>query len=159
MTEQCRFSKELLGLDEAADVLDHAEFQLLTARQKTATDRLEERRLFTLEYREAVAKLSDAANARQAVLLAKVNTVLPLVWEQKTVKVHTPPGASIWRGNTRGEWWGHFPPYKRVVEKLVEHGCDEKECIKAVLRALWTQYNEKFARPANACPVVGLFDA
>ena len=74
---------------------------------------------------------------------------------QRDVKQYTPPGASIWRGNTKGTWNGHFPPFRRISCPWKLIGC-RKSCLE-VLRRLWVQYLRSKGQTLADCTVQGMF--
>ena len=80
----------------------------------------------------------------------------PLAFAQETVKRYLPRGATCWRGNVRSEWWGHFEPFKREVNK-VEDFATERGAILATLKVMWMQYNFVQARNPTECPTEGIF--
>ena len=65
---------------------------------------------------------------------------------------HLPPGASIWRGNKRGNWNGHFAPFPRVSAAWSRFGNNSRLALENVLQTLWRQFFELHNLPANECP-------
>ena len=74
---------------------------------------------------------------------------------QEHAKKFVPPSAHIWKANLRGEWAGHYKPYKRVSAKWADWG--EQKALVKVLRMLWNQYNEHNGKPLDTSPIKGLF--
>ena len=150
LSQQDKWVKELMLVDEAMELLDRDEYQQMNERQKKGMGVMEERHAFASEYQKARAKLG-------APKLPKgYPAKIPLAFNQATVKKFIPPGSSIWRGNTRGEWWAHVKPYSRVVRRVSDYE-SEKDCILAVLQESWRQFNEKSGLMPTACPVEGIF--
>ena len=87
----------------------------------------------------------------------KYRAMPALEMPQDEVRQFCPPTTHIWRGNCRREWWGHCLPYARVRESVQEHGNEEVDAIKAVVKTLWTQYLTREALDVYRCPVAGLF--
>jgi hypothetical protein len=82
---------------------------------------------------------------------------LPLEITQANVKKLIPPGSSCWRGNLRGEWWGHLKPYTSFHEKLTDHET-EHMAMKTMVKRLWLQWSEREGVVAkDICPIAGLF--
>ena len=77
---------------------------------------------------------------------------------QPEAKKMLPPGASIWRALQKGEWCGHFPPYRRVSEPFARNGSSQN-ALKMCLYRLWRQYLDRWGLPDSACFVEGLLKA
>jgi hypothetical protein len=157
LARSTRFSTELLEIDEALEVLDHNDIHAVTERQKTALETLASKNAFINEY--VLAKSKHAGGEPPPSVGKKWPAAVPLVFPQADVKKYAPPGASVWRGNIRAEWCGHAKPCSRILEKLSNHGNDERATILAMLRRLWVEYNRKEGKPLNSCPIEHLFSA
>ena len=152
--------KALLDVEEATNVLDREEQQQLMQQQNTALNNLTDKNTFSQSYQKAKRDRSEAstkvAKALKDSLKCYVD-VLPLASTHANVKKLIPPGASCWRGNLRGEWWGHFKPYTSFHEKITDHET-EHAAAKAVVKTLWQQWAEREGVVAkDTCPMSGLF--
>lgn len=65
---------------------------------------------------------------------------LPATIEQTMARLFCPQGGHIWRGLTRGEWCGHYPPFRRIHSKWSALG--EEGSMKDILRRLWRMHAE-----------------
>ena len=83
---------------------------------------------------------------------------MPRVMSQLEAKMYLPPGASIWGSNGRPEWWGHRPPYRRVVSPC-DGEDDEARAINLCVKKLWIQDLELFGKPRSECPFDGIVEA
>ena len=147
-------------MEAATSVLDREEQQQLQQQQKTALDNLEEKNTFVAAYmaskHERAASGSKHSKAVHSAL-KQYPKVLPLVLTHAGVKKLVPQGAVCWRGNLRGEWWGHLRPYTSFHKKVADY-TNETDCMKAMLKTLWMQWGEKEGLDAKStCPMVGLF--
>lgn len=77
--------------------------------------------------------------------------------DQPTVKRLLPPGAFVWKGRTRQEWWGHCPPHKRICNRWVSPRA-ERAAMFSTVRTLWEHHaaTEK-KKVAKLCPWPELF--
>ena len=152
--------KVLLDIEEATDVLDREEQQQLMQQQNTAINNLTEKNLFLKAYQKAKRDRYETSKASAKALKDSIRgyvDVLPLAIGHANVKKLIPPGASCWRGNLRGEWWGHLRPYTSFHEKLIDHE-NEHEAAKAMVKKLWEQWSEREGQVAkDICPISGLF--
>ena len=165
--DQClQFWESLQCVDEACAVLDKDDQQRMEAAINHDKEMAESRAAFKKEYlhrwndvREAKAAAEPAPKkkARKAPLPppapARVWTFAMSLEEAKALK---PVGSFVWRGFTRGEWWGHLKPYPRYCASFAAFG-GEDMALKHVLQRLWRQRLELDGFPDDACPVAGLF--
>ena len=109
---------------------------------------------------QAKARQVRAAAAKNAKKGRKPKQPPALVYShhcaQADAKRFVPDGASIWRSNTRGEWCGHCPPFKRCSESFAKHGNSE-QALQSLLRTLWTQKLSKDGLTVADCPIQQLF--
>lgn len=123
LTDATAFSDALMQVDEAAQLLDSNDLEEFSREQAAAKRSVSERESVSSDYRKRAAKVREsreraAAEKGQPAKRQKKGasrsgpTRMPpaSTIPQSDAKVYIPPGASIWRGLTRGEWWGHFPP-------------------------------------------------
>lgn len=80
---------------------------------------------------------------------------LPCSITHERAKEFAPPGASIWRGLTRGEFCGHLPPYRRVSASWARFG--QEGALRETLRLLWSQSLASQGLEEADCPVQGIF--
>ena len=145
-TQHC---EAILELDEAINCLDIHDHQEVLSAQKKAANNLHDAELFVAELAEAHKKHSKHEKLKA--------TSFPLLVGQHDVKQFAPPGARVWRGNIRAEWWGELKPYK-CVWSSVDRAGSEREAIKAMLQQLWMLFNVTHGYPKQHCPVSGIFD-
>ena len=147
-------------MEEAVSVLDREEQQQLQQQQESALSNLEEKNSFVASYVQARREQRERGSKHSKAVqnsLKQYPTALPLALNQSNVKRLLPSGAVCWRGNVRGEWWGHLRPHTSFHRKLAD-SASEHECVKEVLQELWTQWCQKEGLDAkSACPIVGLF--
>lgn len=145
----------ILGIDEAAELLEKADVKELETQQKEVLTESAARKSFAKDYRErrlafaAKAKCKAKAKAKALIKPPKLESRI----EQKQARTLIPAGSYIWRGLTRGCWCGHFPPYVRVSRPW---GDNETVACMWVARQLWCQYIEANALDDSACTVAGL---
>ena len=76
---------------------------------------------------------------------------------QDWAKSFLPPGASIWRANTRGGWHSHLPPHRRQSCSWKEHDMNSFRAYSALLRRVWELYLADNDMSAAQCPIKGVF--
>ena len=147
-------------MEAATSVLDREEQQQLQQQQKTALDNLEEKNTFVADYkarRQEQAASGGKYHKAMEKILKEYPKLLPLTLSHASVKKLLPQGAVCWRGNLRGEWWGHLRPYVSFHKKAADYA-NESDCMKAMLKTVWIQWGEKVGVDAKAvCPLKGLF--
>ena len=154
MADATKFSQELLQLDEAAQCIGWQDMEQLHKQQERAFENLVEQEDFGKEFQGRIA--ASVGGGDVEVVPAKPTVAMPPVFEQKTVKKYIPSTATCWRGNTRGEWWGHQPPYSRVPRKIADFD-SESECILSLIQRLWKQHNKLEGKPLKSSTIIGLF--
>ena len=154
MRDSNRFAKTLLEVDVCIDQLDRDEYQALVQEQKSKAETVETQRDFEKDWH---AQRSACRMPGVPGGAPKPPSSFPLVIVQAEVKSYVPPGTSVWRGNTRSEWWGHCKPNSRVFARVSEFDC-ERSAIKHLLQELWGQHNFKTGKPSRHCPIRGSFD-
>lgn len=87
---------------------------------------------------------------------AVLGTALPESMSQREARRWIPEGTSIWRGNLRGEWWGHCPPNLSFHAKWSTY--TEAGALKVVIRRLWREHLSMIGRGVDACPYPHLFE-
>ena len=152
--------KVLLDVEEATNVLDREEQQEMQQQQHTAINNLIEKNAFLKAYQKAKKERFEASKASAKALkdsLKGYMEALPLAIDHRNVKKLIPPGSACWRGNLRGEWWGHLKPYTSFHEKVSDYE-SETAAAKAMVKKLWEQWSEREAQVAkDICPIKGLF--
>ena len=147
-------------MEAATSVLDREEQQQLQQQQKTALDNLEEKNTFVAAYTSCRKERAASGSKHSKELLKSLKEypkVMPLILTHAQAKKLLPQGAVCWRGNVRGEWWGHLRPYKSFHKKVADFG-SESDCMKSMLQTVWMQWAEKEGLDAKSiCPMVGLF--
>jgi hypothetical protein len=145
----------LLEIDEAANLLEQNDVTVLRDEQKHVRLEAESRKDFASLFKEK--RLSLAKAKPKAKGKAKAKSVAPKLdskIEQPEARKLIPPGSSIWRGLTKGQWCGHLPPYVRVSRPWA---LNETASCMWVIRELWLQYLEANGLDQDSCTVEGLF--
>lgn len=75
---------------------------------------------------------------------------------QAQVRQPTPDGGSLWIGNSRGNWNGHYPPFQRCSAFWAQHG--QRGACLVVLRTLWRQHLVSHGLSAGDCPIQGMLE-
>lgn len=145
----------LLQIDEAADLLERSDVQVLHEEQRSLQIERESRRALVSEYKARRSDVTKAAAKGRAKAKAKAVLAprLDSTIEQRNARQLIPPHASIWRGLTRGQWCGHYPDYRRISRPW---GRSETMSCLWVVRALWRMHIEANALDDSACTVEGL---
>ena len=151
--DSASFVQSLLEVDEAAEVLDKQDHELLSNEQKAARTALDEAAAFSSDFVNSRQRLAAEGPKKKTKI---AHRPLPDRIEQHEARQYVPPGASIWRGNTldRETWNGHMAPRKRIFEKLSDHG--DAGAMRLILKRLWLQYLELNGLPASECPWTNL---
>lgn len=152
----------LMEVDAAAEVLEKMDEDMLHSEQKDAKKHSEERSQFLAAYtgrRRSVCPAplpSDAAKGKgrgrgRGGSRGRATDAprYPSSIEHSTAARFLPDGASCWRGLTRQEWCGHFPPNLRIHQKWCVAG--EAAALKGVIRRLWMQFAEHHGLEYPAC--------
>lgn len=156
------FSERLLHLDQALEVVDHNDQEEVKATKKAAKTKLEDISAFVSEYKQKRATVMSASGSQPANKKRKRGeasgpAVLPKTIPQSEAKRWIPEGTSVWRSNTRNEWWGHYSSaqYKRIVVPWTLG--QEEPAMREVIRRLWAQWLEYRGLPESDCPIQGVF--
>ena len=151
------FVESLLEVDEAVDLLEKGDVDLLRAEQKGACTRLEGREVFAKEYKEAKqAQRAQKASGSRRKARVPARSDVPFTILHSEAKDFVPPKSSIWRGLTRNSWHGHREGRKRVSASWALWG--ESGAMRQVLKLLWGQHLEMEGMEVEDCPFTGLFD-
>ena len=132
------FSDKLLELDAAIEVVDTHDKKDAENEQQSAKHRMHDVKVFKIEYMKKRDELRMAGPPAKKKA-KKGPSELPFAIPQKEAKLYVPPGAYIWRGMQRNEWWGHLAPFKRAKAKFTVKS-EEQSSLKSTLRQLWSQY-------------------
>lgn len=146
-------SAAILEVDEAVELLERSDVRVLYQEQQDVRREKTSRQSFADAYRERRRTLAMKCPGRRG---SRAKSVLPKLGsqvDQKLAKSLLPPGASIWRGLTRGQWCGHLQPYARVSRPWA--GDESAACLQ-VIRELWDQFLEMTGQDWSACTVEGL---
>ena len=140
-TETRTEALEFVGSESCLEVLEADDHKVIADMKKKATtgkavydeivQEVKQRRQRLLE----LAGEAGAAGKRRGRAAAKK---LAATIEHATAKQFVPFGASVWRGLIRGEWCGHYPPFKRISAPWAFYG--ERGAMFDVLRGLWQQH-------------------
>lgn len=148
-------TEALLEVDDAAELLNRDDSQRLAQEAKSARSSRDAGAEFSKQYSAFHERVRPAAKPR-ARPSGKKQPRLPASISHSEAKKHIPPGTSIWRGLTRGEWCGQCPPRKRIQCSWFLKG--ERGAMEDIIRRLWLQHLELRGRPLADCPYPGLLD-
>lgn len=159
----------LLEVDAAAEVLERTDEGALHEEQSSVRRRTSERAAFRASYAErrrvvcpmrpSGASVDGKGQGRgrgggrrgPSTGAAKMPTSV----SQATAKQFCPEGGTIWRGLTRGEWCGHYPPNARIRSRWADKG--EEAAMRDVLFRLWGQHATMHGLEfLGCCPFVDL---
>ena len=105
-------------------------------------------------------KPPSSAAAKKCPLHGKCfpkDVVTPKVGEndltQNEANQMMPPGCSVWRGNTRGEWCSHQRPHKRRYKRWDEFAGDSYQALLALVRDEWEVYLFDNGLEQSVCPI------
>lgn len=139
------WASTILEVDEAAQVLERSDMDLVVAEQREVARCRNAEASFVQAYRQrrfdaaARATTRPGKGGRRAQGKAKTApAALPSSFDQRAVRQFCPPGAHIWKGVTKQNWNGHMENRRRVSANW--HDGDEQQAIRTVLRKLWLQY-------------------
>jgi hypothetical protein len=158
--EACNaFSAAVQEIDEAVEVLEHFDHDVVRQEQETAASRMAGKSEFQAayaqrrkEWRLAGTRPKKRAASRGPVTKGQLPTQVP----QSEAKQYIPAGCRIWRGLVQGSWQGHCPPFSRVHESW--RASSEPEAMRRVIRTLWEQHLALEGLDKSACPWQGLLD-
>jgi hypothetical protein len=158
-------AETLLQMDEALEVLDAQDVKLVTAEQKAIIEAKARHNTFQAEYvarakMVAAAKPKAKAKAKAKAAMAPGPPVRTYEHHitQAEAKLLLPPGASVWRGVSRGEWNSHLPPARRNTESFHKHGSSAL-ALKIALQKVWHTHLLQLGLNDTECPIVNLFSA
>lgn len=169
------FAEEILAVDEALAVMDSGDIDTIHQEQKGQAKSIEEGKVFAKQYKQKRADARAKAAAAEDAAKGKGKggkgkgkggkggkgngpdrPKLPSMIEHADAKQYIPPGASIWRGLSRGEWWGHMPPRRRVSAKWADS--TQFGAMLSVIRELWRQWMDINGGTERDIPFTGLFE-
>ena len=139
----------LLGMDEAVELVDKNDKEVMSQEQKKAEAKQVSMEEFKQEFQLAKQRCASAPKKGQKVDSSKPK--VPHIMDQPTAKLWIPLTTSIWISTTTPHWWGHCPPYRRVVCRY-SSAEDEPEAIQKTIRLLWKQYLERECKMIEDCP-------
>ena len=145
------YGGSLLTVDDSVMLLERCDWEALFTEQQSVRQKAANRRTFVGEYKKkSIATLKAAAKAkargRRRANPGDGPVIVPRQLAQCELGPLCPPGAHIWAAHSREGWCGHMPPRKRCSARFQDHGFDEHEAARALLRMLWDQYAEINAR-------------
>ena len=143
----CPCSEMLLQVDGVVRILDKHDHTVLVHEQRDAVTAAETRAKFVSSFKMRRKEVGQAA-LKKTEKVRKWGSI-----PQSDAKKWTPPGASIWKDNTRGGWCGHMPPRRRIGS----HEGIETASMEKVIRKLWSQFVEIHGLEISDVPVQGLF--
>ncbi|CAK0797975.1 unnamed protein product [Prorocentrum cordatum] len=151
------FAQELMEVEAAIEVLDQHDHDTAKQQIHAAETSVKAHEEFTEEFEAKLLELARAkAGGKKPKVGAGKTEKIPTTLTQKEAKKYLPPGASIWRGFSRGEWMGHMPPYRRVSAPWSKH--TEAGAMRVVLKKVWIQYLAKEVKDRSHCPWPELFE-
>ena len=76
---------------------------------------------------------------------------------QPDLKPLLPPGATVWRGHTRGSWNAHYPPFPRCAYSWHMYG--HRQSAVLCLRDVWEKHLSVNGLSVSDCPILNLFES
>ena len=152
-----QWSTEILGVDEAYQVLEHCDAQTLKQEQKDMLEKKQAHASFHDQFKSKMIDLTALAVKGKGRGKGKgkkpvgLKGIYPLVMGQADAKHWIPEGASIWRGWGSKRWCGHLPPRRRIHAKDEDWG--EYEAQKRVIKMLWFQWCHLNGKSIDAVPI------
>lgn len=152
---------EILQVDEALGVLERRDAEEFNKQKETfaqeRTEKSDFRRAFGKKRRELLELAKSQAKGRKPAARSQNTKArkMPCSITHERAKEFAPPGASVWRGLTRGEFCGHLPPYRRVSCSWARYG--QEGSLRETLRLLWRQWLAAQGLGEADCPVQGMF--
>lgn len=157
---KAQWSAEIMQIDEASAVLERSDADLVAEEQRQAQSTEKDDAMFLQEFRQRrfdVRALAKAGSRAKAKAKAAPRQRMPSSIPHAEAKGFAPPGASVWRGLTRGQWCGHLPPRRRVSASWFRSG-GERQALDEVLKRLWLQFLDLRGLSKEDCPWIGLLD-
>ena len=141
------FAENFLQMDEAIELIDKNDREVVAQEQKKAEDAKEEAMLFRKEFELARQRVGQPKKRQKA----DNRPPLPHTTDQATARVWVPPTCHIWLSNVKPEWWGHCHPYVRVRSK---YNTPEEEgpAVARTIKLLWEPYLEREGKAVEDCP-------
>ena len=118
-----QWSTEILGVDEAYQVLEQCDAQTLKQEQKDMLEKKQAHASFHDQFKSKMIDFTALAVEGKGRGKGKgkkpvgLKGIYPLVMGQADAKHWIPEGASIWRGWGSKRWCGHMPPWRRIHTK------------------------------------------
>lgn len=77
------------------------------------------------------------------------------IYTQQELQLRAPPNSHVWRDNTRGKWWVHYPPFPRFSYPWLPGG--EEISAQRILQHAWRLHLAEAGLTEADCPVQGVF--
>ena len=150
------YSKELLGLDEALEVMDSSDHTIFRDGQK----QLENKSTSWAQFRRSFHKHMQAVKAGKPSGSGGVGTAasrargkdrvaVEAEIPQAQLKEYMPPGVTCWQSRKRQAWCCHVKPRPRFSEPW---GSNCKRAGNRIAMKAWAQYLELEGLDWSACP-------
>ena len=137
-------------IEEAVQVLDMYDEQMVDQAKEDDLKRRERRQMFKDGYR-AKAQALFLKNGGKPPKQYKLKHNM----KQEEAKKTIPPGSSIWQNRVVPGWCGHVLGFSRCSAAFHIHGSQQK-ALEHILRLMWTDHLELHGLPKSFCPVAGL---
>ena len=147
-----QFAEYLTHMDAAIELVGVQDRQQVLNEQKGALYKLYCLDEMKFEY----ATMRQETDKRRKKQPSTKATLPRDVISQQDAASYLPENASIWLSNTRNEWWGHYPPYKRMVKTWDMGDAGEAEACSAVIMTLWCQHCERKGISKDEIPFQGI---
>lgn len=160
------YSKQLLQVDEAVEVMDRNDVSAFKKQQEHAkTDQDELKSLATAYVARKSAVVAAVAKKEGKVKQpkgAKKKPPLSLPADLSSIphsdiKQYVPHDGRVWKSTHAKGWIGHVPPNETVDRAWAKYG--EIESLRLVLVAVWQQHCDKHAIAYALCPLKGVLDS
>ena len=153
------YAKEFLDLDEALEVLEAPDAQMVHDDQKRLAGQLEGLQQFSKDYKTTVQEVKakhapapkkGAGKGKKGKKGAEKVAVEASIAHVDAAK-YLPPGASIWQGRKTQTWSAHVKPRPRISEPWRE---DCGRALHRILKRAWQLHLELNGQDWSSCPWV-----
>jgi len=152
----CMYANEFLGMDEALEVLEPRDVQLIHAEQAAVASKATSWTRFKADDSAAVkavkAKVAQEQKNARKTRRNKQTPVDSSIPHQDAAK-YMPPQTSVWQSRTRFSWHARVAERPRISEPW--HN-DQGKALHRLAKRAWAQHLEMKVQGMDACPF--LFD-
>mmetsp|Transcript_143783 Transcript_143783/g.460269 ORF Transcript_143783/g.460269 Transcript_143783/m.460269 type:complete len:181 (+) Transcript_143783:3843-4385(+) len=156
---------DFLEIDEAAQVLQQEDVEVLKKEQKSSRTMADNFKDFVSPYKEKKRDVKQAAAKAKAKGRAPAKAKgpaaarkeLPKVLcdlQQSDYKLYMPPDSFLWKANGNNSWCGRLPPFPQVSRSWLKYGPERS--LRLVVSDVWAQWCQLEGLELSGCPMEGL---